>query len=125
MNNQQKNKEKHVPVRTCIGTGEKHPKKDFIRIVNVKQETVEGVKETVQIDLRDKLNGRGANLLPSIEALEKAFKNHGFQRAFKRKLRDEEIEYLRSNFPKAIEEKNFRPTNKPVVLRVRKEEIES
>lgn len=111
---------KHIPIRTCIGTGIKLPKKELIRIVNVK-ENIDNIEiEHVRIDLRDKLSGRGASLFPNMEALEKALKINAFSRAFKRKLRTDEIEYLKNEFQKAVDEKNFRPNNKSVTLRLDK-----
>ena len=120
----QNQKNKHVPIRTCIGTGEKRPKKELIRIVNVKSEDAEGnITENLQVDLKDKLNGRGANLLPEVRALDLAIKKKKLEFSFKRKIRSEEIEYLREAFPKAIEEKNFRPNNRPVIVKIKKSDL--
>jgi len=59
---------KKIPMRTCVITGEKLPKKDLIRVVR----TPEG---TVIVDESGKANGRGAYLKKDIEAFEKAEKS--------------------------------------------------
>ena len=56
---------KKIPMRSCVITGEKLPKKDLIRIVR----TPEG---NVVIDETGKANGRGAYLKKDIEVFEKA-----------------------------------------------------
>lgn len=116
--------QKHVPIRTCIATGEKRPKKELLRLVRL-AEPKEG-EPLIQVDLLGKLRGRGANIIPEMQALEKAFKNGAIERALKleRKLSVEEITQLTAAFEKAISEKEFRQGRKPVRLKVSKEEFE-
>jgi len=59
---------KKIPMRSCVITGEKLPKKDLIRVVR----TPEG---TVIVDESGKANGRGAYLKRDIETFEKAEKS--------------------------------------------------
>ena len=59
---------KKIPMRTCVITGEKLPKKELIRVVR----TPEG---NVIVDETGKANGRGAYLKKSIETFEKAEKS--------------------------------------------------
>ena len=59
---------KKIPMRSCVITGEKLPKKDLIRVVR----TPEG---TVIVDETGKANGRGAYLKRDIETFEKAEKS--------------------------------------------------
>ena len=59
---------KKVPMRSCVITGEKLPKKDLIRVVR----TPEG---DVIVDESGKANGRGAYLKRDIETFEKAEKS--------------------------------------------------
>ena len=59
---------KKVPMRSCVITGEKLPKKDLIRVVR----TPEG---NVIVDETGKANGRGAYLKKDIETFEKAEKS--------------------------------------------------
>ena len=59
---------KKIPMRSCVVTGEKLPKKELIRVVR----TPEG---KVIVDESGKANGRGAYLKKSIETFEKAQKS--------------------------------------------------
>jgi len=59
---------KKIPMRSCIVTKEKLPKKDLIRVVR----TPEG---NVIVDLSGKANGRGAYLKKDLEVFEKAKKS--------------------------------------------------
>jgi len=111
-------KQKHEPIRTCIGTGEKLPKKQLIRLVRIPN-------GDVIIDIHGKTSGRGANIKPSLEAFDLAVKKNAINRALKleKPIGKEELNQLRDNFKKAVEEKDFRPTNRPVTIKVKKEEI--
>ena len=66
---------KKIPLRRCLATGERLAKKDLLRIVH----TPEGL---FQVDLTGKINGRGAYLKKTAEALEIAKKKHVFKAAF-------------------------------------------
>ena len=59
---------KKIPMRSCVITGEKLPKKDLIRVVR----TPEG---NVIVDETGKANGRGAYLKKDIETFAKAEKS--------------------------------------------------
>ena len=59
---------KKIPMRSCVITGEKLPKKELIRVVR----TPEGA---VIVDETGKANGRGAYLKKDIEVFEKARKS--------------------------------------------------
>ena len=59
---------KKIPMRSCVVTGEKLPKKELIRVVR----TPEG---NVVVDESGKSNGRGAYLKKSIETFDKAMKS--------------------------------------------------
>ena len=59
---------KKIPLRKCVVTQERLPKKDLLRIVK----NNEG---EVFVDLSSKANGRGAYIKKDIEVLEKAIKN--------------------------------------------------
>ena len=54
---------KKIPMRRCLATNEAFPKKELLRIVR----TPEG---EVKVDLSGKLNGKGAYISKSNEALE-------------------------------------------------------
>ncbi len=59
-------KQRKIPMRMCVVTREKYPKKELIRIVK----TIEGV----EVDPTGKKNGRGAYLKKDLEVFEKAKK---------------------------------------------------
>ena len=117
-NDRTKSNIKHIPIRTCVGTGQKFPKLELLRVISKDNAFVE-------YDITGKKQGRGANLSMSHEALELALKKHAFERSFKRKLSNEEIQYLKDNFDDMVEQKKFRSTpNKKVVLRISKDQFE-
>lgn len=60
--------EKKIPMRSCIVTREKLPKKELIRVVR----TVDG---TVVVDDTGKVNGRGAYLKKDASVFDKAKKS--------------------------------------------------
>ena len=65
---------KKIPLRKCVVTQERLPKKDLLRIVK----NNEG---EVFVDLSSKANGRGAYIKKDIDVLEKAIKNKSLERA--------------------------------------------
>ena len=65
---------KKIPLRKCVVTQERLPKKDLLRIVK----NNEG---EVFVDLSSKAIGRGAYIKKDVEVLEKAIKNKSLERA--------------------------------------------
>ena len=61
-------KQRKIPMRTCVVTKEKCEKSNLVRIVRTPE-------ENVVIDLKGKVNGRGAYLKKDIEVFEKAQKS--------------------------------------------------
>jgi hypothetical protein len=111
-------KSKHVPIRTCIVTKVRKPKKELIRIVRTDD-------DKLKIDLKGKVQGRGANIDMEPELLDQAFKKGLLKRALKleRSISDSEKEKLKKEFIEAIEEKKFRDGKKSVKIRVSKEDL--
>lgn len=66
-------KVKKIPLRTCVVTKEKLPKKDLLRIVR----TPDG---KVLVDETGKMNGRGAYIKKDIQVLEMAIKKKTLER---------------------------------------------
>lgn len=64
---------KKIPLRSCVVTKEKLPKKDLLRVVR----TPEG---GVIVDLSGKANGRGAYIKKDLEVLNKARKSKILER---------------------------------------------
>ena len=80
---------KKIPMRTCLATGEKLPKKELIRVVR----TPEG---NVIVDESGKANGRGAYLKKSLEAFDKAQKTKILNKKLEVEVPDSIYEELRS-----------------------------
>ena len=66
--------EKKQPIRTCVVTREKYPKKELVRVVR----TPEG---RVEVDTTGRANGKGAYLKLSKEVIERAKKSKAIDRA--------------------------------------------
>ena len=73
---------KKIPMRKCLATGESLPKKELLRIVR----TPEG---EVKVDTTGKLNGKGAYLKKSLEALEIVRKKKLLNRALEVEVSDD------------------------------------
>jgi uncharacterized protein len=65
-----------VPIRTCVGCGERAARPDLIRVVAAGDEIVP--------DVASRLPGRGAYLHPSLACLERAQRRKAFPRALRR-----------------------------------------
>lgn len=63
-----------IPMRKCVVTQERFPKKELIRVVR----TPEG---EIVVDPTGKKNGHGAYVSRSKQTIEKARKNHALDRA--------------------------------------------
>ncbi len=70
-----------IPMRKCVVTQEKHPKKDLIRIVLTPDNTIE-------VDHTGRLNGRGAYLLLDEAVILKAKKTGALNRSLKTQVPD-------------------------------------
>ncbi len=78
---------KKIPMRRCLATNESFPKKELLRIVR----TPEG---EVKVDLTGKLNGKGAYISRSNEALEIARKRKVLDRALETSVPEEIYEEI-------------------------------
>lgn len=75
-------KVKKIPMRTCLVTREKLPKKELIRVVR----TPEG---HIVLDETGKVNGRGAYLKKDLQVFEKAKKSNILARQLETDIPDE------------------------------------
>ena len=118
MAKKQKAKVKHVPMRTCIVTKDKKPKKKLIRIVREQD-------GSVSVDIKGKKKGRGANISPDVKFFDISIEKGFLKRALKlrKNLTKSETESLRKEFIATLEEKAFRQGNKPVTIRVKKKDL--
>lgn len=78
---------KKIPMRKCVVTQERLPKKELVRIVR----TTNG---TVELDLTGKLNGRGAYLQKTKQTVELAMKTKVLSRALECEIPQEVYEEL-------------------------------
>ncbi len=80
---------KKVPLRKCVATLEQLPKKELIRVVRNKE-------GEVFVDPTGKMNGRGAYLKRSLEAIEIASKKGALKRALECEIPDSIYEELKT-----------------------------
>ena len=78
---------KKIPMRRCLATNQSFPKKELLRIVR----TPEG---EVKVDLTGKLNGKGAYISRSMEALELARKKKVLAKALEAEIPDSVYEQI-------------------------------
>ena len=74
-------KQKKIPMRTCVVTNEKYPKKELIRVVR----TPEG---NIIVDETGKANGRGAYLKKDKEVIKKAQEKKILERHLETKIEE-------------------------------------
>lgn len=86
-------KVKKIPLRTCVITREKLPKKDLLRIVR----TPEG---EVLVDETGKMNGRGAYIKKDIQVLEQARKKKILERHLECSIEESVYDDIRKNIEK-------------------------
>jgi predicted RNA-binding protein YlxR (DUF448 family) len=113
-------KEKKIPIRKCVVSGEHYLKVDMLRIVSLRG-------ESIRIDLTGKAPGRGCYVYPDPENYERLIKSKASQiaKALKKPISEQELEYLKNNLLKAFDEKKFRKKyTKPVTIRIKKEDLE-
>ncbi|SHI71373.1 hypothetical protein SAMN02745751_00875 [Dethiosulfatibacter aminovorans DSM 17477] len=80
-------KNKKVPMRKCLGCNEVFPKKELIRVVKNKD-------GDIAIDLKGKMNGRGAYICKNKECYEKAYKTKRLNKAFQCEISEELYEEM-------------------------------
>ena len=80
-------KQKKIPMRTCVVTKEKYPKKELLRVVRTPE-------NTIVVDETGKVNGHGAYIKKDIEVLESAKKSKVLERYLETKIEDEVYEEI-------------------------------
>lgn len=86
-------KVKKIPLRTCVITREKLPKKDLLRIVR----TPDG---EVLVDETGKMNGRGAYIKRDFQVLEQAQKKKILERHLECSIEESVYDDIRKNIEK-------------------------
>lgn len=79
-------KEKKIPLRSCVVTRERFPKKELIRVVRT--------KDGIVIDETGKVNGRGAYIKKDLAVIEKAKRNNQLARALETEIPESIYEEL-------------------------------
>lgn len=82
---------KKIPMRRCVATAESLPKKELIRIVRTPD-------MQIVIDTTGRMNGRGAYLKRSVEAVELAKKKKALPRTLECEVPEEIYEQLKAMF---------------------------
>ena len=82
-------KGKKVPLRTCVITHEKLPKKELLRVVRTPE-------NEVKVDTTGKLNGHGAYIKKDEETLNKAIKNKALERHLECTITSDVYEEIRN-----------------------------
>ena len=78
-----------VPMRTCVACRAARPKRELVRVVRMPD-------DTMVVDRRGKVSGRGAYLCPDPACVELALKQKKLEHALERPLTPALIEELRS-----------------------------
>jgi predicted RNA-binding protein YlxR (DUF448 family) len=79
---------KKVPMRKCVVTNERYPKKDLIRVVRTPD-------NEVIVDVNGKANGHGAYCKKDIEVIELAQRKRILDKALECQISDEIYEELK------------------------------
>ncbi len=87
---------KKVPMRQCIGCGEKKSKREMIRILRT-------AEDAIVLDATGRKNGRGAYLCGKTDCLKKAVKTKGLERSLKTVIPAEVYESLEKEIEKLAE----------------------
>ena len=77
-----------IPMRKCVVTQEQFPKKELLRVVRTPE------KEVV-VDLKGKMNGRGAYLKKDISVVDLAKKKGSLEKALEVKISDDVYESIK------------------------------
>lgn len=102
----------NIPMRMCIVTREKKPKKELARFVLDRESGI------VSLDPKGKVSGRGANITMSLETFDQAVKTGAFSRAFKTSLSKENLQSMREQLAEYIARRELGEQNGKVVVRV-------
>ena len=80
---------KKIPLRTCVVTKEKFPKRELLRIVRTKD-------GDILVDETGKMNGHGAYIKKDLEVLEKAKKTKALDRYLEVSIPDSVYEEIQT-----------------------------
>lgn len=83
--------QRHIPERTCVGCGQKRPKRDMVRIVRTPQ-------GGLLVDITGKNPGRGAYLCHKSSCWKKGAEKRNLSRSLNLDLATEDLDRLYSEF---------------------------
>ena len=81
-------KTKKIPMRTCVVSNEKLPKKELLRIVKTPE-------NEIKIDETGKMNGRGAYIKRSLDVVDLAEKNKDLERHLECEISKQDYDEIR------------------------------
>lgn len=87
-------KQKKIPMRRCIACYESKPKKELIRIVNN--------GGSIALDVKGKMNGRGAYLCSNAACFDKMIKSNKLSREFETDISADTYAALKTQFDNII-----------------------
>ena len=99
-------KQKKIPMRKCMGCNVSKPKKELIRVVKVAQKLLDEGKmiQSICIDAKGKISGRGAYICPDANCLRAARKTKKLEREFEMKISEEVYDSLEEILRDEIED---------------------
>lgn len=102
----------NIPMRMCIVTRERKPKKELVRFVLDRESGI------VSLDPKGKVSGRGANISQSLDIFDQAVKTGAFSRAFKSPVSKENLQAMREQLAQYLARKELGEQNGKVVVRI-------
>lgn len=85
-----------IPMRKCIACGVQKPKKELIRIVR----TTPSME--IHVDVKGKVNGRGAYICNDQSCFDTAIKKKTLQRALEIEITNEQLENLKQEWMELV-----------------------
>lgn len=83
--------QKKIPIRICLGCGEKLPKKDMLRIVRNKE-------GEIHVDPSGRMNGRGCYVCGKKECMDSIIRQKKLSRSFETNVEPFAYETVKSEF---------------------------
>ena len=80
-------KNKKIPMRQCVGCGQMNEKRQMYRVIKTRE-------NELLLDKTGRKNGRGADVCPNMECLQKAIRSRGLERSFKMQIPKEVYDAL-------------------------------
>ena len=105
-------------MRMCAACRKRHPKAEMVRIA-LDQDS------SLSVDAGGTLRGRGVNVCPDVQCLEKAFSIKAFDRVWSGVQQKSDMNNLRTAFDELLKARAFRGGKQTVTYRVEKDKAEA